>query len=52
MGRWMTSPLGLQREEAGSGQLVKRFVPAPPEIGDDARDQGIVVDFPRSDGAS
>ncbi len=48
----MASPFGLQREEARNGQLIERLVPAPTEIGDVARCQGVVIDFPASGDAS
>jgi hypothetical protein len=48
----MTSPFSLQRKEARHGELIERLVPAPADVGDDARDQGVEIDFPGSCDAS
>jgi hypothetical protein len=52
MGRRIAPPFGLQRKEARRGELIERLIPAPAEIGDDARDQGVEIDFPRAGDAS
>ncbi len=52
MDRRVPLPFGLQREEARHGELIERLVPAPAQIGDDARDQGVEIDFPGSGDAS
>jgi hypothetical protein len=46
MGRRAPPPLRLQREESRYGQLIERLVPGPASVGDDARDQGVEIDFP------
>jgi hypothetical protein len=47
--RWRAlAPLGLEREEARHGELIERLIPTPAEVGDDARDQGVEIDFPGS----
>ncbi len=52
MDRRVAPPFGLQGEEARDGELIERLVPAPAQIGDDARDQGVVINFPASGDAS
>jgi hypothetical protein len=52
MRRRILSPFDLQSQEAGHGELIERLVPTPAEVGDDARDQGVEIDFPGSGDAS
>ena len=52
MGGRIAPPFGLQRKEARHRELIERLIPAPPEVGHDARDQGVEVDFPGAGDAS